>query len=133
MTIIDKGVLKTFMLSLYGAKKTSRDRALNSGRAYVIEPGEKDLDEITKSIKKGIVVARFSGGMPSNNGDFSGVAKNSYYIEDGKIMYPVSETMASGNLYEMFNNIIDISSDRVDFGSTILPRIAVSGITISGK
>lgn len=133
MTIIDKGILKTFMLSLYGAKKTSKERALNNGRAYIVEPGEKSLDEILKSVKKGIVVARFSGGNPSKNGDFSGVAKNSYYVENGEIKYPVSETMISGNLYDMFNNIIDISSDRIDFGGAILPWIAASGITISGK
>lgn len=133
MIIIDKGMLKTFMLNLYGANKTSKDRALNHGGAYVMESGDKSFDEIVKSIKKGILVARFSGGRPSISGDFSGVVKNSYYVEDGEIKYPVSETMISGNLYEMFNNIIDISKERVDFGSAILPWIAASGITISGK
>jgi PmbA protein len=133
ITIIDKGMLKTFMLNLYGANKTSKDRALNSGGAYVVESGDKSFDEIVKSIKKGMLVARFSGGNPSRSGDFSGVAKNSYYVEDGEIKYPVSETMISGNLYEMFNNIIDISKERVDFGNAILPWIAASGIIISGK
>lgn len=133
MTIIDKGILKSFMLSLYGAKKTSKDRALNNGRAFVVEPGEKSLDEIIGSIEKGILFARFSGGNPSKNGDFSGIAKNSYYIENGEIKYPISETMISGNLYEVFNNIIDISSERINFGVAILPWIAASGVTISGK
>lgn len=133
MTIIEKGILKSFMLSLYGAKKTLRERALNHGEALVVEPGEKSLDDIIKSVKKGIVVSRFSGGNPSKNGDFSGVAKNSYYVVDGEIKYPVSETMISGNLYEMFNNIIDISRERVNFGMAILPWVAASGITVSGK
>lgn len=133
MTIIDKGILKTFMLSLYGANKTSKDRALNDGEAYIVEPGEKSFDEIIKSIKRGVVVARFSGGQPGKNGDFSGVAKNSYYVEDGEIKYPVSETMISGNLYDMFNNITDISRERINFGYAIFPWIAASGITISGK
>lgn len=133
MTIIDKGILKTFMLSLYGANKTSRDRALNPGGAYIIDKGDKPLDEILKSIKKGILLVRFSGGNPSRSGDFSGVAKNSYYIEDGEIKYPVSETMISGNLYELFNNITDISNERIDYGRAILPWIAASGVTISGK
>lgn len=133
MTIIEKGVLKTFILTLYGARKTSKNRALNQGQAYIVEPGEKSFDDIIRSIKKGIIVSRFSGGRPSRSGDFSGVAKNSYFVEDGEIKYPISETMISGNLYEVFNNIIDISSERVDFGNAILPWIAVSGITISGK
>ena len=84
-----------------------------------------------KNIDQGILLARFSGGNPASNGDFSGVAKNSYYIENGKIMYPISETMVSGNIREMFENLDEVSSDRIDFGSGILPWISFNGITIS--
>lgn len=132
-TIIDKGILKTFLLSQYGANKTNRERAVNSGNAYVIEPGEKSFEEIVKSIDKGILLCRFSGGAPSANGDFSGVAKNSYYIENGEIKYPINETMISGNLYEMFNNIKEISEERINFGNAVLPWLCVSDVVISGK
>ena len=133
LTIIDKGVLKTFILSLYGSKKTGLKRVSNSGDCYVVDPGDKSFDDIVKSIKKGLLVARFSGGMPNDNGDFSGIAKNSYYIENGKIQYPVSETMISGNIPQMFLDIKDISKERVDFGSGVLPWISFNGITVSGK
>lgn len=133
VTLIDKGVLNSFMLSLYGSNKTKLERAKNSGECWVVEPGNKTLDEMVKGVERGILVARYSGGNPSANGDFSGVAKNSYYIENGKIMYPVSETMIAGNLAEIFRNIKDISSERVDFGSAILPYIHTGGVTISGK
>ncbi len=132
-TIIDKGVLNTFLLSLYGANKTGLTRAVNNGGCYVIEPGEKSLDEIISNTERGIVLARYSGGSPSQNGDFSGVAKNSYFIEKGKIQYPITETMVAGNLIDMQHNIVDISKERVNFGSGIHPWIAFSGITISGK
>lgn len=133
VTIIDKGILKSFMLSQYGAKKTNRERAKNAGGCYVIDPGTESFEKIVKGIEKGIILARFSGGQPSSNGDFSGVAKNSYYIENGEIKYPISETMISGNLYEAFNNVKGISSERIDYGSTLLPYVCVSGITVSGK
>jgi len=133
VAVIEDGVLKSFMLSLYGANKTKRERAKNAGGCYVVMPGEKTLDEVIAGVEKGLLVARYSGGNPSANGDFSGVAKNSYYIENGKILYPVSETMISGNLAELFLNIKEISRERVDFGSAILPYIHATGITISGK
>ena len=133
VTLIDKGVLQSFMLSLYGANKTKLARAKNSGDCWVVDPGDKSFDEIIKGVERGILVARYSGGNPSANGDFSGVAKNSYYIENGRIMYPVSETMIAGNLAELFKTIIDISSERVDFGSAILPYVHAGGVTISGK
>lgn len=132
-TIIDQGILQTFLLSLYGANKTGLKRGPNSGGCYVIEPGDKPLEQIISQIDRGIMLVRFSGGNPSQNGDFSGVAKNSYYIENGRIQYPVSETMISGNLIEMMHNIIDISQERVDYGSGIYPWIGFSGVTISGR
>jgi len=132
-TIIDKGILKTFMLSRYGANKTKGERAVNSGGAYVVEPGDKSFEEMVKSIDKGILLCRFSGGNPSANGDLSGVAKNSYYIENGEIKYPISETMISGNLYEMFNNIKGISRERISFGNAVLPWICISDVVVSGK
>lgn len=133
ITIIDKGVLKSFMLSLYGANKTKLQRAKNSGGNFIIEPGDVNFNEMVSNVKKGILFARYSGGMPSANGDFSGVAKNSYLIEDGKIKYPVAEVMVSGNLAELFKNIVDISKERINFGTSIYPYIQTSGVTISGK
>ena len=132
-TIIENGVLNTFLLSLYGANKTGKPKAVNAGGAYVIDPGKHSFEEMVSSVKKGILMCRFSGGNPSDNGDFSGVCKNSYYIENGEILYPVRETMISGNLGKALKDIRRISKERIDFGSEILPWIQVGDITISGK
>jgi len=126
-------VLKSFVLGLYGANKTGKERAKNSGNIFVVEPGDKSFEEMVKNTKKGILIARFSGGYPNSNGDFSGVAKNSFYIENGEIKHAITETMISGNLYDLFNDIVDISNERVNFGSAILPWIQANGVTISGK
>ena len=84
-----------------------------------------------RDVKAGVLIARYSGGRPNAKGDFSGIAKNSYYIEDGAIAYPISETMVSGNLASLLTNIVAISSERADFGSGIFPWIRVGGIGIS--
>lgn len=133
VTVIEDGVLRSFMLSQYGANKTKREKAKNTGYCYVVEPGTESFEDLIKGVEKGILLARFSGGHPSANGDFSGVAKNSYYIENGEIKYPISETMISGNLYDAFNNIKGISKETVNNGSAIFPYICVTGATISGK
>ena len=130
-TIIDKGVLKTHLLGIYGSNKLGKNRAVNDGGAYIVDAGEKLHDEIIKGIRQGVLLARFSGGYPASNGDFSGVAKNSYLIENGEIKYPISETMVSGNVREMFENLDEVSSDQIDFGAGILPWISFNGITIS--
>lgn len=132
-TLIDHGVLRSLLLSLYGARKTGRGRAVNSGGATVVDAGDIPFSEMVRSVKKGLLLARFSGGRPSDSGEFSGVAKNSYLIEDGEIRYPVSETMISGSFAEVLKNVTAVSRERTDFGYAIYPYVAVSGVTVSGK
>lgn len=132
-TIIDEGVLKTFQLSLYGSNKTGKAKAVNSGGCFIIDPGDTKFEEMIKNTEKGLLLCRFSGGNPSDNGDFSGVAKNSYYIENGVIKYPVSETMISGNLVEMLQNMVEISAERINNGYQVYPWIKFDGVTVSGK
>ena len=132
-TLIENGVLKTFLLSLYGSKKTGLDRAVNGGGAYVIEPGDIALNDMIKGVKKGLLLSRFSGGNPTDSGAFSGIAKNSYYIENGEIKYPISETMVSGNIATMFMEIENISKETINNGSRSYPWIQFKGLTISGK
>jgi PmbA protein len=78
-----------------------------------------------------VLLNRFSGGRPNDKGDFSGVAKNSYYIENGAVAYPISETMVSGNMARLLHDILAISRERADFGYAIYPWIRIGGIGIS--
>ncbi|MBE6714201.1 MAG: TldD/PmbA family protein [Ruminococcaceae bacterium] len=130
---IKNGRLESFLVSLYVSNKTGVERAKNSGGSMVIAPGDRSLDEIIAGIGKGILVGRFSGGSPANNGDFSGVAKNSFLIENGKIKCAVSETMIAGNLADMLKNLVAISKERMADGYSLLPYAAFDGITVSGK
>ncbi len=133
VTIIEKGELKSFLLSLYASNKTGYDVTKNSSSDVVMNAGDMSLDEMIKNTKRGLIVGGFSGGQPSVSGDFSGVAKNSFYIEDGKIKGAVNETMINGNLFEMLKNVEGISKERVKDGSSVLPYLALGGIVISGK
>ena len=131
--IIKDGVLESFMLSGYVANKTGLPRAKNSSYAIVMKPGETPYADIIAGIERGILVGRFSGGEPGTSGDFSGVAKNSFLIENGKITCALSETMISGNLGDLLKNVVAISSEVVCDGATVLPYVAFGGVTVSGK
>ena len=130
---IKNGKLESFLTSLYISNKTGVARAKNSGGNMVISAGDKSLSEIISGIERGILVGRFSGGDPAQNGDFSGVAKNSFLIENGKITSAASETMISGNLAEMLKSLVALSKERVEDGYSVLPWAAFDGITVSGK
>ena len=132
-SIIENGVLKYFDISDYIANKTGFERAPNGGSNIIVEAGDVPLADIIASVDRGIFVGRFSGGEPSSNGDFSGVAKNSFLIENGKLTKPLQETMISGNLADILLNIGQISKETVNDGASVLPYVSFPGITISGK
>lgn len=133
VTILEKGVLKTHILNLFTAKKTGRPVTKNESGNLVMEPGSQPYSDMLKGLKKGLLVGGFSGGQPGANGEFSGVAKNAFYVEDGQIRGAVSETMISGNLESLFQNIVAISREVVTEGQMVLPYMEASGVTISGK
>ena len=127
-------MLESFVAGIYVANKVGCPRSKNTAAEWLVMPaGEKPLDDLIAGIGDGLFVYRFSGGRPGTNGDFSGVAKNSFRIRNGKLTDAVSETMIAGNLADMLKNFVGASSERVTNGCSVLPFAAFSGITISGK
>lgn len=130
--VIRNGVLKAFCLSDYGARRTGGLRAKSTG-SVAVEPGEEPLADLVRRIGDGILVCRFSGGEPASNGDFSGVAKNSFLIRGGRIAGALTETMISGNFAAMLRDIRGVSKEALLDGSSVLPYVAFGGVTVSGK
>ena len=133
MDYLVDGVLQSFALGDYASRKTGYARAKNQSMNLWVKPGEQSLEELIRGIDRGLLVDRFSGGEPAQNGDFSGVAKNSFLIENGKIAGAVSETMVSGNFCDILNRLVGISRETVCDGGSVLPWAVFGGVTISGK
>lgn len=132
--LIRDGTLASFALSLYGANKTGRPRAGNTAfRNIEVAAGDAPLAEMIKGVDRGILLNRFSGAAPGPGGDISGVAKNSFLIENGQVADALKETMVSFNLLDALENIRAISSERCANGMGVLPWCCIDGVTISGK
>jgi PmbA protein len=131
--LIKDGMLKSFALSLYGANKTGKPRADTSVYNMEVTPGDTPLAEIIKNTDRGILLNRYSGGSPGASGEVSGVAKNSFLIENGKVTDALQETMFSFNILDAIKNITAISKERIADGAGILPWVCLDGITVSGK
>lgn len=132
LDVIRDGVLEDFLVDFYIAKKLGMKQTAGA-HCFVVPPGTKSEAEIIAETARGVLLTRFSGGIPNENLDFSGIAKNSFYIENGKIKHPLSETMISGNLRDMLLSIRAISKETVDSGGSRLPTIAAGGVTIHGR
>jgi PmbA protein len=131
LTIFDQGVLKSYLVDLYGKNKLKLEKPSNFASRLYMPAGNQTLSEMIKEIDQGILVGRFSGGYPNANGDFSGIAKNSFFIKDGEIKQALSETMISGNLFDLMNDVYATSSEVYQNGTGHLPYLATKNITIS--
>lgn len=130
LTLVDRGKLLCLTPSFYGSLKTGlRHTPVSSG--WSIDAGDTEREKMISDISQGAMVNRLSMGSPGPNGDFSGVIKNSFYIEDGESGQALSETMISGNMAGMLNDIVSISVEHMDLGSADFPWIRIAGLNFS--
>ena len=100
--LIKDGQLTNFLVDRIGAQQTGFARS-GSGRreSYkfapasrmrntFIEPGDANIDDMIASIDKGIYASHMGGGsVTPGTGEFNFAVTEGYYIENGKIQYPV--------------------------------------------
>jgi PmbA protein len=142
--VVENGVLKSYLLNTYTAKKLGMQTTGNASRSlagtpgigpgnFFLQPGTKSLQEIIADIKEGLFVTEFLGfGVNLVTGDFSRGASG-VWIENGELAYPVEEITVAGNLQDMFSNISEIGSD-LEFRSSIAsPALRIEGMTVAGE
>lgn len=130
--IIEKGVLKTFFIDNYYARKLGVEPTMGGACNLVYELGDKSFDQLVQSISKGIIVNQFIGGNSnSTTGDFSyGIMGQ--YVENGKIIQPVNEMNISGNLLDFMMKLDQVGNDPYLYSSHQRPSIKFVGVQFSG-
>jgi PmbA protein len=142
--VIENGVLKSYLLNTYTAKKLGLQTTGNASRGlagtpgigpgnFFLKPGAKSLKEILADIKQGLFVTEFLGfGVNLVTGDFSRGASG-LWIENGELTFPVEEITVAGNLKDMFDNVSEIGND-LEFRSSIAsPALRIDGMTVAGE
>jgi PmbA protein len=142
--VIENGVLKSYLLNTYTAKKLGLKTTANASRGlagtpgigpgnYFLQAGPHSPKELIAGIKEGLYVTEFLGhGANLVTGDYSRGASG-LWISGGELTYPVEEITVAGNLKEMFFNINEIASDLEFRGSVAAPTIRVDGLTVGGE
>jgi PmbA protein len=142
--VIERGVLKNYLLNTYTARKLGMKTTGNASRGitgnagighgnFFIEPGARTPDEIVRSVKNGFYVTELIGsGVNIVTGDYSRGAVG-IWVRDGELAFPVSEVTIAGTLQEMLNGIAEIGSDLEFLGSVSAPTIMLGEMTVAGR
>lgn len=128
---ITQGRLNLLAPSLYASRKTGLPHVPVAANGWELAAGAQPLAELVAQVPRGALVDRLSMGRPAANGDFSGVIKNSFAIENGRLGPALSETMISGNVAHMLRDVQAASAERIDTGAWALPWLLVTGLHFS--
>lgn len=133
--IIVDGVLQTYLLTSYSAKKLGMQTTGHAGGIHnwlVKANSEGGLNALLKQMGTGLLVTELMGqGVNLVTGDYSRGASG-FWVENGEIKFPVSEITIAGSLPEMFKQIVAVGDDielrsNIRTGSILIEQMKISG------
>jgi len=157
--LIEDGILKGYLQDAMNARLMGVAPTGNGRResyAHVPMPrmtntymlgGDKDPQEIVRSIKKGLYATNFGGGQVDiTSGKFVFSASEAYWVENGKILYPVKGATIVGNGPDALTRVSMIGNDmKLDSGVGTCgkegqsvpvgvgqPTLRIDGLTVGG-
>jgi len=142
MNLIDDGVLQSWILDCSTARQLGLQTTGHAGRGtggppspgptnLYMEAGSRTPEELIADIGEGFYVTELIGfGINYVTGDYSRGAAG-FWIENGKISFPVFEMTVAGNLKDMFRELTPASDLTFRYG-TNAPTLRIEGMTVAG-
>jgi len=141
--LVEDGIFKAFLFDSYTARRVGSRTTGAAARGVeslpspapsnlILQPGSTPPDEIVGSVKDGFFVTAVMGqGFNPSTGDFSRGAAG-FWIQDGKLAFPVSEVNISGRLGDMLAGVDAVGDDLTWFGGMAAPTVRVGQMMVSG-
>ena len=140
--IIENGVVKQYFVNTYMAGKTGLDPTVEDISRPCLMPyvkgedlagteKEVSLKDILKLCGNGIYVTGFNGGNCNPvTGDFS-YGIEGFAFSKGRITHPVREMLITGNMMDLWNNMVAAGSDARECARWQIPTLAFEGVSFS--
>ncbi len=137
--VVDAGQVEGYFLSSYSARKLGMKTTGNAGGSHnltmtsrLTQAGD-DLDEMLRKLGTGLFVIELMGqGVNYVTGDYSRGASG-FWVEKGRIAFPVQEITIAGNMKDMFQGIQAIGSDTYNYGAKTVGSILIDRLKIAGS
>ena len=136
--VIDAGVLGGWFLSSYSARKLGMRTTGNAGGSHFLRLSSRetrprdDLRAMLRKLGTGLFVTELLGhGVNGVTGDYSRGASG-YWVEGGKIRYPVEEITIAGNLKDMFRSIVAVGADEIVRGTKRTGSVLIEQMSVAG-
>ncbi len=137
--VVEGGKVGGYFLSTYSARKLGMRTTGNAGGSHnltltsrLMRSGD-DLDAMLQKLGTGLFVIELMGqGVNYVTGDYSRGATG-FWVEKGRIAYPVQEITIASNMKDMFLGIEAIGSDAYTYGGKRTGSILVNRMKVAGS
>ena len=137
--LVDGGRVQGYFLGTYSARKLGMKTTGNAGgshnltlRSRQTDAGD-DLDAMLRKLGTGLFVTELMGqGVNYVTGDYSRGASG-FWVEKGRIAYPVQEITIAGNLREMFQGIEAVGADAYTYGAKTIGSLLINRMKVAGS
>ena len=137
--VVDRGRVEGYFLSTYSARKLGMKTTGNAGgshnlvlRSRQTQEGD-NLDAMLQKLGTGLFVIELMGqGVNYVTGDYSRGASG-FWVENGRIAFPVQEITIAGNLRDMFQGITAVGADAYTYGGKTTGSVLVNRMTVAGN
>jgi PmbA protein len=138
-SVVEAGVVQGYFLSSYSARKLNMRTTGHAGGSQnltltsrLTQPGD-DLDAMLRKLHRGLFVIELMGqGVNYVTGDYSRGAAG-FWVEDGRIAFPVQEITIAGNLGDMLKRIAAVGADAYTMGTKTIGSVLVERMKIAGS
>ncbi|MDR6537850.1 metalloprotease PmbA [Variovorax soli] len=137
--VVDGGRLEGYFLSTYSARKLGMKTTGNAGGSHNLTLSSRrtkkddDLDAMLAKLGTGLFVIELMGqGVNYVTGDYSRGASG-FWVENGKIAYPVQEITIAGNLKSMLMGIDAVGADVYNYGAKTTGSLLVNRMKVAGS
>jgi PmbA protein len=137
--VVKAGRVEGYFLSSYSARKLGMKTTGNAGGSHNLTMTSRqtqsgdDLDAMLQKLGTGLFVIELMGqGVNYVTGDYSRGASG-FWVENGKIAFPVHEITIAGNLKTMFKGIEAIGADAYNYGAKTVGSILVNRMKVAGS
>ena len=137
--VVKAGVVQGYFLSTYSARKLGMRTTGHAGGSQNLSltssltAAGDTLDAMLKKLHRGLFVIELMGqGVNYVTGDYSRGAAG-FWVENGRIQYPVHEITIAGNLRDMLKGIVAVGADAYTMGSKTIGSVLLDRMKIAGS
>ena len=137
--VVDAGRVQGYFLSSYSARKLGMRTTGNSGGSHNLTftsrltKASDNLDAMLQKLGTGLFVTELMGqGVNYVTGDYSRGASG-FWVEKGRIAYPVHEITIAGNMKDMLKGIDAVGADTYNYGAKTVGSILVNRMKVAGS